>query len=167
MIKFTTEYRIPIPGKTKASRFSSYVWADNHAAARTLCRLRGLDERIVGFSVENPENASVPHPGHKHFTHWLCFFGFFALKAGKTPEELFGDAGILHDLNHAPYTLRDSPTKDYIALCQELGFLPVITEKPNLIQMQHPRTKMWVKIDTQEWRIVSRRRTPFKNVEKA
>lgn len=124
MIKFITNYPMVIPWKTKSSMFSSYVWAKDLKAARALCRKRGLKERIIGQARK--AKASVPFPGHAHFTHWICFLGFVALKSGRSPEEVFGDAGVLHELVHHSIgaSMMDDPEGDYIKLCKELGFLP-------------------------------------------
>lgn len=127
MIKFITDYPMNIPWKTKSSRFGSYVWAKNIIQARALCRKRGLKERIKGQAKKaKAEDEKVLMPGQKNFTHWLCFLGFVALKSGKTPEQVFGDAGILHELIHHQIgaSMMDDPVNDYLNLCRELGFLP-------------------------------------------
>jgi hypothetical protein len=169
MIKFLTNYYTSIPDKTKRSVFSSYVWADNLKAARALCKKRGLGEKI--FTIANKHNSrdtNVPLPGHKHFTHWICFLGFVALKAGYSPEQIFGDAGILHDLVHSEQNAAfyNNPIERYKELCRDLGFLPTIKQRPRFVQLKNPISQKWVKVDTTLGRIVSRRSVPFKNVEK-
>jgi hypothetical protein len=169
MIKFITNYYIQVPGKTNRSTFSSYVWADNLKAARAMCRKRGLGERIFLIaSKRNARNTGVPLPGHKHFTHWICFLGFVALKAGYSPEEIFGDAGIIHDLVHTETNAAfyEKPVERYHKLCRDLGFLPQVKERPRFVQLQNPRSKQWVKVDTTTGSIVRYRSVPFKNVEK-
>lgn len=131
MLKFCTTYKVRDPEKTKGfARYSSYIWAKNRREARGKCKYRGLCEQISGTFVKaKAENAKVALLGHEHLPHWICFLGFVALKAGYSPEEIFGDRGVLHELIHAndgAYSDEEDRAieRRYLLLCKDLGFLP-------------------------------------------
>ena len=129
---FYTTYKMVKPDGSLET-YASFICAPDVDAANILARKRNIGEVVCGPGYIPKTFATIDS---KHFGHWTHFLGFVALKAGYTPEEIFGDEGILHSMIHLQtfkarrdglgmlYNRRESELMQrYNDLLKDLGFI--------------------------------------------
>jgi len=92
-----------------ATRYSSFIYAQDKEAAVKMVKQRNIGEQILGEHVEDKDFTPHPLPSAQYVlreliqcVHTLTYYSWIASKAGviDPADDVLSDKGVLHEILH-------------------------------------------------------------------